>query len=387
MIGTEVRWVCRRSGPPRSGRRPKHVTVYRRSLLRARPAPAVLARQRSRWRPEEGRCVGDDPRGVPAIAPGPPRASTPPRCRPRSLVPVRPRAVAVSARTSTYARSRPAGAAPTGCGRRGSGCGSCRSDGDDPAGPKRSSAPAAAESRSAAGSPRHPTAHRGSHRLHDGYLLRWDLFRRLRTRAETAGPDGIADLGHALEVVRGQPLAVPTSPMPPATAPVRVAAGQRHPAATAPTSTSQFRLDAGDLAGARWAVDIAWQADQERADDHPWLDVIRIAHHAGHRAEVRTLWSSSGPGICWSSVPSWSTRTLYTAITPLRTVRSKTWIMKPCIGKTSTGSSTTRTSKRISAPPICASLLVPVNQYVGGHVHTYGIDLVAPKSGPSGRAR
>ncbi|MFI5845843.1 peptidoglycan-binding protein [Catenuloplanes sp. NPDC051500] len=136
-----------------------------------------------------------------------------------------------------------------------------------------------------------------TYRLNDGYLLDWHLFRRLRTRAETAGPDGATDLRRALELVRGRPLAgaelaystryrtpytwLPDSDIQP-----------HHLISAIIDTTHQYVrlcLDTDDLTGARWAVDIAWQADQERADDHPWLDAIRIAHRAGHRAEVRTL--------------------------------------------------------------------------------------------------
>ncbi|MDR7320825.1 MULTISPECIES: AfsR/SARP family transcriptional regulator [Catenuloplanes] len=136
-----------------------------------------------------------------------------------------------------------------------------------------------------------------TYHLHDGYLLDWHLFRRLRTRAELAGPDGAADLRRALELVRGRPLAG---------ADLTYSTRYRTPYAWLPDSAIQphhlvsaivdtvhqyvaLCLDTGDLASARWAVDIAWQADQERAEDHPWLDAIRIAYRAGHRSEVRTL--------------------------------------------------------------------------------------------------
>ncbi|WP_157241275.1 peptidoglycan-binding protein [Catenuloplanes japonicus] len=136
-----------------------------------------------------------------------------------------------------------------------------------------------------------------TYHLHDGYLLDWHLFRRLRTRAETTGPDGAADLRRALELVRGQPLAG---------ADLTYSTRYRTPYAWLPDSAIQphhlvsaivdtvhqyvaLCLDAGDLASARRAVDIAWQADRERAEDHPWLDAIRIAYRAGHQVEVRTL--------------------------------------------------------------------------------------------------
>ncbi|MFI5843911.1 hypothetical protein ACIA8K_29855 [Catenuloplanes sp. NPDC051500] len=136
-----------------------------------------------------------------------------------------------------------------------------------------------------------------TYRLNDGFLLDWHLFRRLRTRAELTGSDGITDLRKALELVRGKPLAG---------ADLAYAARYRIPYAWLPDSNIQphhltsaivdtvhqyvgLCLSTGDLAGARWAVDIAWQADQERAEDHPWLDAMRIAYQAGHRTEVRTL--------------------------------------------------------------------------------------------------
>ncbi|MFI5845604.1 hypothetical protein ACIA8K_38460 [Catenuloplanes sp. NPDC051500] len=124
-----------------------------------------------------------------------------------------------------------------------------------------------------------------------------NLLRRLRTRAETNGPDGAEDLRRALELVRGQPLAgadlthstryrTPYAWLPDS-------AIQPHHLVSAIVDTTHQHvalcLETGDLASARWAVDIAWQADQQRAEGHPWLDAIRIAYQAGHYVEVRTL--------------------------------------------------------------------------------------------------
>jgi hypothetical protein len=51
----------------------------------------------------------------------------------------------------------------------------------------------------------------------------------------------------------------------------------------------QLHLADGDFAAARWAVEQAWQADPHRTDDHPWQDLLRIAHRDGHTSELRTL--------------------------------------------------------------------------------------------------
>ncbi|MEU8220114.1 LysM peptidoglycan-binding domain-containing protein [Micromonospora taraxaci] len=135
------------------------------------------------------------------------------------------------------------------------------------------------------------------YRLASGYLLDWHLFRRLRSRGESRGPAGVKDLRAALELVRGAPLDG---------ADRAYATGTRNPFTWLPESDiypghitsavvdtahelAEFYLDAGDPAGARWAVQRAWLADPERGDDGPWHDLMRAAHTEGHTAELRNL--------------------------------------------------------------------------------------------------
>jgi hypothetical protein len=135
------------------------------------------------------------------------------------------------------------------------------------------------------------------YRLCDGYLLDWHLFRRLRTRGESRGVAGTTDLRRALELVRGAPLEGADRPY---------QAGGRNPYTWLPASSIQphhlasaivdtahqlvnLYLDAGDTVAARWAVEQAWQADPDRLDDHPWIDLMRITAAEGHTSELRTL--------------------------------------------------------------------------------------------------
>ncbi|MEU8284133.1 LysM peptidoglycan-binding domain-containing protein [Micromonospora sp. NPDC048905] len=135
------------------------------------------------------------------------------------------------------------------------------------------------------------------YRLAQGYLLDWHLFRRLRSRGESRGPAGVKDLRAALELVQGAPLDG---------ADRAYAAGTRNPFTWLPESDiypghitsavvdtahelAELYLEAGDPAGARWAVQRAWLADPERGDDGPWHDIMRAAHAEGHTAELRNL--------------------------------------------------------------------------------------------------
>jgi hypothetical protein len=135
------------------------------------------------------------------------------------------------------------------------------------------------------------------YRITNGYLLDWHLFRRLRTRGEARGAAGATDLRRALELVRGAPLDGADRPY---------ATGKRNPYSWLPTSGIQphhlasaivdtahqlvaLYLDAGNTTSARWAVEQAWQADPDRLDDHPWLDLMRITAADGHTSELRTL--------------------------------------------------------------------------------------------------
>ncbi|GGM51691.1 peptidoglycan-binding protein [Dactylosporangium sucinum] len=135
------------------------------------------------------------------------------------------------------------------------------------------------------------------YRLAPGALLDWQLFRRLRARGEARGADGAEDLRRALELVRGEPLAGADLPY---------SSGYRNPYTWLPGSDIQphnlasavvdtahrlvdLCLDAGDGAGARWAVERAWLADPARLDDHPWIDAMRVARADGRSAELRAL--------------------------------------------------------------------------------------------------
>jgi nucleoid-associated protein YgaU len=140
------------------------------------------------------------------------------------------------------------------------------------------------------------TADRRYH-LRDGYLLDWHLFRRLRSRGESRGPAGAADLRQALALVRGAPLAgadiayspvarnpyvwLPTSEI------------QPHHLAAAVVDTAhrlvELCLDGGDVTGARWAVDQAWLADPDRNSDIAWRDLLRVAAAEGNAAELDHL--------------------------------------------------------------------------------------------------
>ncbi|WP_328384190.1 LysM peptidoglycan-binding domain-containing protein (plasmid) [Micromonospora zamorensis] len=137
------------------------------------------------------------------------------------------------------------------------------------------------------------------YRLQEGYLLDWHLFRRLRTRGEAHGPAGVKDLRAALELVRGTPFDG---------ADRAYAAGARNPYTWLPESDvypghlvsgivdtahqlAELYLDAGDTAGARWAIGQAWLADLHRGDDGPWRDLLRAAQMDGHAAEIRNLLS------------------------------------------------------------------------------------------------
>ena len=135
------------------------------------------------------------------------------------------------------------------------------------------------------------------YRLESGYLLDWHLFRRLRSRGESHGPAGVKDLRAAIELVRGVPLDG---------AERAYAAGARNPftwlsesdiypghVSSAIVDTAhqlaELYLDAGDTAGARWAVQRAWLTDPHRGDDEPWHDLMRAASAEGHTAELRNL--------------------------------------------------------------------------------------------------
>jgi hypothetical protein len=137
----------------------------------------------------------------------------------------------------------------------------------------------------------------GRYRVRTGVLVDWHLFRRLRTRGERRGPAGTTDLRAALSLVQGPPLQdaaelagasprVPYSWLPgSAIQPELILAG----ILDAAHQLVELSLAAGDLATARWAVNQAWLADARRSDDHPWRDLLRIAHAEGDDQQVRDI--------------------------------------------------------------------------------------------------
>jgi LysM repeat protein len=133
------------------------------------------------------------------------------------------------------------------------------------------------------------------YRLRDGYLLDWDLFRRLRERSDSRGPAGTGDLRLALGMVRGEPLAG---------ADMAFSSVARNPYTWLPNSDIQphhitsavvdaahrlveLCLASGDTAGARWAVERAWTADRYRTSDITWRDMLRVAAADGNTAELQ----------------------------------------------------------------------------------------------------
>jgi hypothetical protein len=135
----------------------------------------------------------------------------------------------------------------------------------------------------------------GRYRLRDGVLVDWHLFRRLRTRAGRSGDTGSsADLRAALRLVQGPPLArddhlvtrarytwLSGSPFDPDL----IRAGVIDTA----QDLVERCLAAGDLPGARWAVQQAWRADPGRHDDHPWRALMRVAHAQGDPAGLNDV--------------------------------------------------------------------------------------------------
>ncbi|WP_203993953.1 LysM peptidoglycan-binding domain-containing protein [Virgisporangium aurantiacum] len=135
------------------------------------------------------------------------------------------------------------------------------------------------------------------YRLRDGFLLDWDLFRRLRERSDNRGPAGMSDLRVALGMVRGAPLA---------DADIAFSSVARNPYTWLPTSDIQphhltsavvdaahrlteLCLAGGDTAGARWAVEQAWKADPYRTSDITWRDMLRVAAAEGNSAELEQV--------------------------------------------------------------------------------------------------
>lgn len=119
-----------------------------------------------------------------------------------------------------------------------------------------------------------------------GLLVDWDLFRRLRTRAQARGADGIADLITALDLVTGEPL------------------GRRRldgygwlrdgtvidedglsvAIIDAAHTVATAALADGDTATAQHAVDVALSVGP--ADDRPLLDQAAVLDAQGRLAEL-----------------------------------------------------------------------------------------------------
>ncbi|NLD76322.1 MAG: LysM peptidoglycan-binding domain-containing protein [Acidimicrobiales bacterium] len=123
-------------------------------------------------------------------------------------------------------------------------------------------------------------------------LIDTDLFRRLRTRAEARGPDGIDDLITALSLVEGRPYDYPLE---------REAAGgwawlvdgdrsDQHMAVAivdVAHIVTTHALATSDLTTARTAAETAALAAPH--EEIPRLDLAAVAHAAGHHAEASRI--------------------------------------------------------------------------------------------------
>ncbi|SDG77396.1 LysM peptidoglycan-binding domain-containing protein [Pseudonocardia oroxyli] len=133
----------------------------------------------------------------------------------------------------------------------------------------------------------------GRYRL-TGHLLDWDLFRRLRKRAQARAAagrvdDARADYRSALRLVRG-----------PVLSPRRdrgyawLSNPDQHHDALIPgfvIDTAHELVDLAlandDLEEARWAAEIARMVDPDSTHDNPFLDLMRIAHAEGDTGAMR----------------------------------------------------------------------------------------------------
>ncbi|OZM77259.1 LysM peptidoglycan-binding domain-containing protein [Pseudonocardia sp. MH-G8] len=125
-----------------------------------------------------------------------------------------------------------------------------------------------------------------------GHLLDWDLFRRLRKRAQArhaAGHDGaVDDYEAALGLIRGPVL----SALRPGGYAWLNNHDQRHDLqipgflVDAAHELVDIALAAGDLALARWAAEIARTVDVDVVFDRPLTDLMRIAHAEDRPSEM-----------------------------------------------------------------------------------------------------
>jgi hypothetical protein len=139
-----------------------------------------------------------------------------------------------------------------------------------------------------------PVRGEGRYRLR-GHLLDWELFQRLRKRAQArvgvGHPGAVADYQAALGLVRGPVLSV-----------LREGgyawlfnADQRHdlhiPGFIVDTAHElvDLALAAGDTATARWAADLARRLDPDATFDRPLTDLMRVAAAEDNRGELHRL--------------------------------------------------------------------------------------------------
>jgi len=135
----------------------------------------------------------------------------------------------------------------------------------------------------------------GIYQIEEGILFDWHLLLRLRERGSTRGPDGIADLQAALELVRGAPMSN-----------LRDTGPYRRPYTWIGDSdiahsrliavitdlahrVAEHHLAVGDPATARWAIDQVWLADPERSFDDLWHDRMRAEHQAGQTVALQQV--------------------------------------------------------------------------------------------------
>jgi hypothetical protein len=127
-----------------------------------------------------------------------------------------------------------------------------------------------------------------------GHLTDWDLFRRLRKRAQARAAAGrrspaMVDYESALSLVRGPVL----HPLRPKGYAWLHNPDQRHehliPGFVIDTAHElvDLALQDGDLELARFAAETARRVDPDRTSDRPFTDLMRIAHAAGDYAEMR----------------------------------------------------------------------------------------------------
>lgn len=125
-----------------------------------------------------------------------------------------------------------------------------------------------------------------------GHLLDWDLFRRLRKRAQARHcahhPGAVEDYRAAIGLVRGPVL----SALRPDGYAWLAGHDQRHDLqipgflVDAAHELVDIALTDGDTALARWAAETARSVDTDAAFDRPLTDLMRVAHAEDHTSEL-----------------------------------------------------------------------------------------------------